>query len=205
MAKGGTRSGAGRPGHRLIAENSKRIDIRRWHKGGYLVSGNAFTWQWTCDGEPTGSIGVASYGDSLRLNYTTPSNGKQWRDASQTIRTTATPCNYGGSRPWFACPVCQDRAAVLYLRAGRFACRHCQRVSYRSQSGSATDRICARYHRLDALVMAPKPKWQRKATRQRLWDRYEIASDQFERMLAVGLRALGFADEAAVMAPSGAV
>lgn len=198
MAKGGTRSGSGRPGHRLVAERAKRIDIRRWHKAGYLVEAKQFTWQWTCDGEVTGTIGVTAFSDSLRLNYSVGG-----RDASQTISTRSTPCHYGGSRPWFACPVCNDRAAVLYLRAGRFACRHCQRVSYQSQSGSAMDRVCARYHRLDALVMAPKPKWQRKATRQRLWDRYEVASEQFEGMLAMGLRALGFADWAAVTAPNG--
>lgn len=198
MAKGGTRSRAGRPGNRLVAESAMRIDIRRWHKPGYLVNARSFTWKWTCEGDVTGTIGVTAFSDSLRLNYSIGGH-----DASQTIWTRSTPCHYGGSRLWFACPACHDRAAVLYLRSGRFACRQCQRVSYRSQSGSAIDRVCARFHRLDALAMAPKPKWQRKATRQRLWDRYEVASEQFERVLAMGLRAIGLADWAAVTAPNG--
>ena len=186
MAKGGTRTGAGRPSHRLVAESTKRIDIRRWQKSGHLIVGSSFTWQWTCEGEVTGTIGVTASGDSLRLNYSVDG-----RDASQTIWTRPTPCHYGGSRPRFACPVCNDRAAVLYLRAGRFACRQCQRVAYRSQSGSTPDRVCARYHRLDALIMSPKPKWQRLATRERLFQRYLLAAERFEDVLAQGMRALG--------------
>lgn len=191
MAKGGMRYGAGRPGYRLVAEASRRIDIRRWSKGGLLSDGRSFTWHWTCEGETTGSIGVRAFATYVRLDYWIGAQDAR-RDASQTVFTTSTPCNYGGSRPWFVCPVCNDRAAILFLRASRFACRQCQRVSYRSQSGSATDRVCARYHRLDALVMAPKPKWQRKATRERLFDRYVIASEQFERVLEEGMLALGF-------------
>ena len=139
MGRGGTRSGAGRPGHRLTSESSHRIDIRRWHKRGYLEAGGSFNWQWTCNDQPSGNIGVTSMGDALRLRYAVGGAG-QWRDASQTVYITFTQCHYGGSRPWFTCPVCRDRAAVLFLRSGRFACRRCQKVSYRSQSGSAADR-----------------------------------------------------------------
>lgn len=187
MAKGGSRYGAGRPGYRLKSEHCQRIDIRRWQKGGYLKAGTGFTWQWTCDGEKTGSIGVNVSNGSMRLGYSI-----EGRDASQTITTTTTPCHYGGWRPWFSCPICYSRAAVLYQRSGRFACRQCQRVSYSTQSGSAIDRVCNRYHRLDAVVMAGKPRWQRWATRNRLLDRYELVSAQFEDVLSGHLSAIGF-------------
>lgn len=192
MAKGGARSGAGRPGYRLTAEAAKKIDIRRWHKGGYLRPGASFNWQWTLDDKVTGSIGVSVRGDCVRLNYCIGGHDGKLRDASQNITTTATRCHYGGSRLWFECPVCHARAGLLYLRIGRFACRHCQRVSYRSQSGSAIDRVCNRFHKLDALVMAGKPKWQRWATFDRLCHRYERASEHFEAVIGRQLARMGF-------------
>ncbi len=189
MSRGGSRSGAGRPGYRLKAEQSRRIDIRRWQKGGFLVEGRSFSWQWTRGEEKTGNIGVWVVNGSIRLNYSIDGT-----DASQRIAVTSTPCNYGGSRQWFCCPVCHGRAALLYLRSGRFACRTCQRVSYTSQSGSEIDRVCNRFHRLNEIMMASKPKWQRWATREKLTDRYMVASEQFDLAIYGRLRALGCPD-----------
>ena len=192
MAKGGSRFGAGRPGHRLKAEASKRIDIRRWHRGGDLNAVSAFNWRWTRDGVATGNINVVFEAGVVRLIYSIQNHADQWRDASQAITVTTTPCHYGGSRSWFACPICRARVAVLYMRAGRFACRHCNRISYASQSGSARGRICTRYHKLEALLDEGKPKWQRWATFDKLEDRFERVSQQFNGSLVNCLAALGF-------------
>ena len=178
MSKGGARHGAGRPGYRLKAESVLKVDIRRWRKGGYLIDGQSFNWQWSRDGEVTSRIGVVISGGAIRLNYS-----MQGKDASQTIWTTTTPCRYGGARRWFECPVCHGRSAVLFMRSGRFACRKCQKISYKSQSGSADDRETARYHQLAAIIDAGKPKWQRWATFERLEDRFERASEQVNRSL----------------------
>jgi len=191
MGAGGTRNGAGRPRYSLAAEQAQRIDIRLWHRGGYLREGRSFSWSWNRGGEPAGNIGVTINNGSIRLGYSV-SDGNGQRDGSQTITTTSTPCHYGGSRPWFCCPVCRDRAGLLYLRWGRFACRHCQRVTYQSQSGSALDRVCNRYHRLNAKVENGKPKWQRWATFNRLFDRYYNASEQFDGLICGRLQKLGF-------------
>lgn len=173
MGTGGTRCGAGRPGYRLQAEHTPKIDIRIWRKRGLLWQGGTNTWSWSRGGESAGHIRFTVNADNIRLNY-----ALQGQDASQTISTSTTPCHYGGTRPWFTCPVCHDRAAVLYLRAGRFACRACQRVSYASQSGSESDRGHASYHRLHALIEAGKPKWQRWATFNRLEERFERVSER---------------------------
>ena len=185
MAKGGARCGAGRPGHRLKAEQTLKVDLRIWRKLGYLVNGQTFAWQWSRGGEVTGNIGVSVRADSIRLGYT--ANGQ---DASQTICTTTTPCRYGGARMWFQCPCCSGRAEVLFMRAGRFACRQCQKVSYSSQSGSAHDRINTRYHKLHALIEAGRPKWQRWATFERLEDRFERANEQSNRSLMMFIQRL---------------
>jgi hypothetical protein len=47
-----------------------------------------------------------------------------------------TPCNFGGSRPWFACPGegCSRRVAILYgPEPGQMLCRHCRDLTYESQ------------------------------------------------------------------------
>jgi len=72
---------------------------------------------------------------------------------------------------------------VLYQRSGHFACRTCQRVSYTSQSGSEHDRLNARFHRLNALVEAGKPKWQRWSTFNRLEDRLDRADELANKSL----------------------
>lgn len=190
MGTGGMRYGAGRPGYRLTAESSKRIDVRRWHKGGFLRAGNSFSWAWTANGEASGNIGVTRNSAGVWLCYGVK-NGDQWRDASQQIDITTTACHLGGSRPWFTCPACRGRGAVLYLRSGRFACRKCQRMAYRSQSGSATDRLCNLFHKLAAKVEEGKPKGQRWATFNRLCDRYEAVGQAFDATLLPLLSRLG--------------
>ena len=178
MGTGGARYGAGRPGHRLKAEHTLKVDMRIWRRLGYLVNGNSFAWQWSRGGEVTANIGVTVGAGSIRLGYAV-----QGQDASQTIRTTTTPCRYGGARMWFECPCCCGRAVVLFMRSGRFACRQCQKVSYSSQSGSAHDRGNVQYHQLAAIIKAGKPKWQRWATFERLEDRFERVNEQVNRSL----------------------
>jgi hypothetical protein len=67
-----------------------------------------------------------------------------------TVRLEWTPCNYGGSRPWFLCPErgCGRRAAVLYvgstLAGCALACRLCRRLAYDSQHDSGFCRLVRR-------------------------------------------------------------
>ena len=170
MSKGGSRCGAGRPGYRCQAEHLQRVEIGRWHRGGYLRDGTQFTWSWNRGGEPTGSIGVHVFGaDSLRLLYNIVGDDDQRRDASQTIRIDHTSCNYGGVRPWFLCSVCHRRAGLLFLRAGRFACRHCNRVAYVTQSCDALDRMWRKQAKIEARL---GDNWQRpKGMRRHTYDR----------------------------------
>lgn len=181
------RWGAGRPAYRVKAEHLQRVSIGQWHRRGYLGGPCAFNWHWNRGGEPIGSIGVrVSDRYSLRLIYTLGS-GDEKRDASQTIHLAHSACNFGGSRAWFVCPVCHERAGVLFMRAGRFACRQCQRVAYSSQSDDALDRTWRKQYKLEARL---GDDWTRpKGMRQRTYDRLiEALEDCNERRdSAVGL------------------
>ena len=173
MGKGGSRFGAGRPSYRAKAEQLQRVDIRDWHRLGRLWAGATFTWSWNRGGDPSGSIGVQVFGStSLALQYSITGDDGNKRDASQTICTAHTPCHYGKERPWFVCPVCQRRAGVLYMRFSRFACRHCQRVAYASQSCSVMDRTWRKQSKLEARLGEnwSRPKGMRHHTYDRIMD-----------------------------------
>lgn len=155
MGTGGSRYGAGRPAMHVKAEHCRRIDVRRWQREGLLQLYRAGTWQWSDPdtGERRASIGYQSDGASVTLRYST--DGKSH---SETIGVTESACNYGGARRWFVCPIGGERVAVLFLRAGRFACRHCQRIAYSSQS----DDVCGRTWRKQSKAEARLgPNWSR--------------------------------------------
>ena len=180
MARGGMRWGAGRPAHKLKAEQLQRVDVRDWHRRGYLSRARAFTWRWNRGGEPSGSIGV--YVESptvLLLRYTATINDER-RDVCERVSLTYRACTFGGSRPWFNCPRCSRRVAVLYMRSGRFACRHCQRVAYSSQSDDTLDRMWRKQAKLEARLDDDwqRPKGMRRHTYERLVDRLEECEER---------------------------
>ncbi len=167
MGKGGSRWGAGRPALHIKAEHCLKLDVRLWQREGVLRPGCIGSWQWTNSetGERRSSIGFHTNHGSVTLNYSI--DGKP---QSQTVRVSESACNFGGVRQWFICPVRSERVAMLYLRAGRFACRDCQRIAYASQA----DDLCARMWRRQRKAeekLGPnwaRPKGMHEATRERL-------------------------------------
>lgn len=75
-----------------------------------------------------------------------------------------TPCNFGGMRPWFRCPGCGRRCAVLYWTGGRFLCRCCLGLAYPSQRESPAERAKRRAAKIrkrlggDPWIHAPLPE-----------------------------------------------
>ena len=170
MGTGGARYGAGRPAYRMMAEQSMRVDIRVWARRNYLWAGKWFSWAWHRGEERTGSINVEVTNPAeLTLKYWIGS-GDERRDASQRIYLAVSPCHFGGVRRWFTCPVCGRRAGLLYLRSGRFACRHCQRVSYTCQSEGHIARAWRRQGKAEARIGEDyeRPKGMRTTTYERL-------------------------------------
>lgn len=172
MGSGGARSGAGRPAYKVKTGSLKSIDVRLFARLGYLKGEGAYSWHWYLRGEPAGNIHVhvnareqsallrdiangasqtMSLISHLRLVYAATINGKltQYNDR---VDLAYTACNYGKSRPWFVCPLCYKRLAKLYLRFGYFACKHCQKVAYSSQSQDAIDRTWGVQYKIEARI-----------------------------------------------------
>jgi hypothetical protein len=122
------------------------IDVRYLSRRGLLHPGSCCTLRWSRNGEETGSIGLRSTSDSVVLSYRRKLPGSdEWKNEEYPVYLDWTPCNYGGTRPWFLCPArrCGRRVAVLY-GGGIFACRHCHRLAYQSQREQAHGRAMIR-------------------------------------------------------------
>lgn len=144
-----------------------RLDVRQMARRNDLRAGTWGSWHWhnSYTGEHTGTIGYAIREGELVLSYSINDEPKK-----QYVPILRTPCTYGGSRPWFGCPRCGRRVAVLYLRRGGFYCRTCAQVSYYSQSEDLCGRLWSKQHKAEAKLGANlrRPKGMHRTTRERL-------------------------------------
>jgi hypothetical protein len=153
------------------------LDVNKLHRGGWLEPGRACSWQWTWGYyDDKSTISIAALAGSLRLTFRVKDNGgKDWQSVEQYVEIERTPCNYGGTRPWFLCPRCGRRVSVLY-GAKAFYCRACHCIAYQSQSETYEDRCFRRANKLRQRMggepgceaYIPKPKGMRWATHERV-------------------------------------
>lgn len=190
MAKGGSRLGAGRPAYKVKGEQLQRVDVRVWARKGLLTGNRFFSWSWNRGGEPTGSIGVKVTPQSaVTLEYSLTYDGER-RSISERVELIYKPCNFGGARPWFQCPRCARQVAVLYMRSGRFGCRHCQRVAYSSQSEDVMARTWREQRRIEEKIGEDwqRPKGMRQRTYERLMDRLEDCQSRRDEAFCLSVR-----------------
>jgi len=150
MGHGGARDGAGRPATHVTVEGLRRLDIRAMARADALVEGGG-AWIWT----DRACASFSLTGDVLTLRH-----NLLGRHVSQAVPILRTACQYGGTRPWFGCPHCGSRVAVLLLRGGGFGCKRCVMASYTSQRESGVDgaerALRKASQRLDAGGLRPK-------------------------------------------------
>ena len=157
---------------RTTLEETQRLDIRWLHRSGYLTAyPHSVTWH---QGKhPTGAISLSLQPEGLVLEYCYRANGADWEPVREVITLYWTPCHYGGSRPWFLCPGCQRRVAILCCRGKWFLCRHCYWLPYTSQYETRLDRLYRKLRKLQDRVgeqYARKPKGMHWRTWERLRD-----------------------------------
>ncbi len=56
--------------------------------------------------------------------------GSRWRS---TLELARVPSGFGGTRAFWLCPRCGQRARYLYFKGQGFVCRECAKLNYRSQ------------------------------------------------------------------------
>jgi hypothetical protein len=164
-------------------ESYHRLDVRFFHKNNYLRPGLSFSWQWTRGGEPSGNININVENDCLILCYCLTRNDKSEK-IEERVSLSWTRCNYGGERPWFRCPGCGRRVAVLILGGKLFLCRHCYRLKYCSQLERDMDRANSKIQKLKDRL---NRKGLHQKTRERLRQRLSEAQMQDNELLIVKL------------------
>lgn len=142
MGKGGSRWGAGRPGWHVKAEACVKLDVRALQRMGGFEPGDYGTW-YLRDRKAV-HYRVDDDADALTLNHDLTG-----RTMEQRVPLTRTSCPYGGERPWFACPKCSRRVAMLFLGTEGFGCRKCSNIAYASQSEDKVDRAWRKQHKIE--------------------------------------------------------
>ncbi len=138
------------------AEWSNRLSIFWLKKYGYLDKDYSFKSggiKWTYGlSENQSSIGFTVTREDwktpeektfieLSYSHTNRESGEK-EDIKHKIELATTPCNLGGVRYWFICPLwkkgqyCGKRVGVLYGIGKYFGCRHCGEIAYASQMKS---------------------------------------------------------------------
>lgn len=159
--------GSGRSRGKMKCESCLWLDVRAWARKGILKAGTRFDTRWS--NGSSASVSLAS-DERVELRYAVDGAAKL-----QSIALTHTPCNYGGQRTWFVAPCCGSRAAKLFMRRGRFACRKCQNLTYQVQT---IDYIQRQHRAMDRVTRKlvngeDKPKGMHWSTFDRLQDRVE--------------------------------
>jgi hypothetical protein len=124
---------------RATTDEFLALDVRALARRGYfspepgaVVTGVEV---WSCDGKEVGRIGLHYCGDvphAMILEYRVRRPGADWHTIRERVGLNRTRCTFGGSRPWFVCPGCCTRRAVLFCVGGVFRCRVCHDLAYRS-------------------------------------------------------------------------
>lgn len=129
-----------------VADDLRQVSVRWLKRYGYLDGTKRGGIEWTSGiGDNKDSIGLQSYiSDTesyVRLIYsqTHAATGER-KDFDTKVDLVTTPCNFGGVRYWFICPLyksgvhCGRRVATLYKAGDYFGCRHCYELSYASRN-----------------------------------------------------------------------
>jgi hypothetical protein len=150
---------------KTAVEDTKTISMQFLKKHKYLQSGSRdgqITWtrsgMW---GEHKSSVGIhvvimdTMY---LRIYYTqTDNHTQEKRDFDYKVQIITTPCNYGGVRYWFVCPLsnkttgapCNRRIGTLYKDGDWFGCRHCWNLTYEARNKNRRNKYYALFWVLD--------------------------------------------------------
>ncbi|MBF0371587.1 MAG: hypothetical protein HQL52_19290 [Magnetococcales bacterium] len=117
--------------------------------------------------------------DQLVLMYRCRLDQGDWESVEQSIRLSGIPRHLGGQERYFICPGahCGRRVKKLYLSWKYFACRHCYRLSYRSQRERGIAQIVSRMDKIRVLLGGNRELFPSKPPNMRQ-DRYDQLIDE---------------------------
>lgn len=144
---GGFGSGGWNRTGRLTTAATFRLDVNSLNKSGALIPGSYCNSTWTRGAEQVGDINISATGDGVTLLYRSRIGNGEWTDHRERVPVSWEPCRFGGKRPFFHCPNCTQRVLQLF-GIGRYLCRHCHKLTYRSQREPAYGRYIMRAQKI---------------------------------------------------------
>ncbi|WP_459922986.1 hypothetical protein [Desulfatiferula olefinivorans] len=127
------------------------IDIRDIKKSCGLIPGSQLYFQWARICQIHYRLNVAVHDGYLFLSFSSLRNGFK-----QQIDITYTDCHFGSQRPWFTCPHCGKRVAILYAGEDRFLCRVCSNITYASCNETPLERNFRKLNKLREIIGAER-------------------------------------------------
>ena len=134
---------------RQYVEDAVTIDLTGLTKKGFVKEGKEGKTTGSINGHYLWSIGwrISNDMEMLQVNYIS-----QKKSYSHSISIDYQPAHFGGHRMFLVCPMCNQRRKQLYISQCDIGCRKCQRLHYKSQSKTQTERDLDRYFRLSRKV-----------------------------------------------------
>ncbi len=124
---------------RKICSNLLSIDAFKLYKGNTMTGFGVSPLDIRADARP----------DHLKITY------RKRKEHSYTIPIDKLPCNYGGFRYFFKCPLCEKRMRFLYFaEQSLFICRGCLNLGYNSQRLRPTKRYDYMSEKVKKLVQS---------------------------------------------------
>ncbi len=176
----------------------RSIDILDLQRKGVFSKGSSWSWtsSWSRNGEVVAFISyrveAGENGPSgLRFMYSIGEKDTgEKKDYDYVISVVATPCNFGGKRWWYMCPLvvngrsCRRRCRIVYMPPGAeyFGCRECHRLTYESRQRHREkfyEGFEKPYKTVDVLQeeLARARSWRKK---EKLWCRLSRACTAIE-------------------------
>ncbi len=159
-------------GKKSTTDECHSLSVRDLHRDGLLKLGGSFSLRWSRGDRETGSIRGFAYRNRVVLSYRHCSGrAAEWEGVEEVVPLQWTPCNFGGSRPWFVCPgivnggACGRRVAILYGPGKYFLCRHCYDLRYESQREDKKDRALRRARKIRRRPGGSAPTCWRRSPR----------------------------------------
>ena len=168
-----------------LCEHYHHLDLAWLRRQKLLIPGTSTSMRWTTAGCPSGSVRIEVGRDAVRLIYRTRTPGEDWQDMFEVVRFRETDTRFGGRRRWFACPNC-GRACRVLFGGGRFLCRRCHGLQYKSQYECAWSRANSRAHKLRMRLQGSADLFQPFPDRPK-----HMHHRTYRRLMALDSRLLG--------------
>ncbi len=174
---------------KATTEACVQVDIRKLARDGLLKPGAEGSFS---DRKSKYEVHIVSEQNRIRFQHGITMLAGFRRLVEDVVAIDWTGCHFGGARPWFLCPGCVKRVAILYgriierdgsklpIRNRTLKCRQCHYLSYPSQHEEWDRRMRRRANKTWARIggkYGNKPKRMHWRTYNRLVDEARYFED----------------------------